>query len=279
MREKGNNINISLNNLNVCYSDHGPEEAPIIIFIHGFPFNKSMWNLQIEALKDNYRVIAYDIRGHGSSDGGNQDFSIDLFVQDLILLMNTLKIFKAVLCGLSMGGYIALNAIKYHPERFEALVLSDTQCKADTLEIREKRINTLENIVEKGVERFADESVKNLFAGRSFTTNTQEIAAVRKMILDTSEQTLCNTLFALSTRSETCGDLSNIIVPVLIMVGEEDKITALAEAIFMNKGIKNSILHVISGSGHLPNMENASMFNERLKAFAFCLNKTTQIYL
>ena len=79
MRRVGKNIGIVINNLTVSYSDHGPDDAPIIIFIHGFPFNKSMWNEQIEALKDNYRVIAYDIRGHGNSDTGVDEFFIELF--------------------------------------------------------------------------------------------------------------------------------------------------------------------------------------------------------
>jgi pimeloyl-ACP methyl ester carboxylesterase len=96
-----------INNLLVSYTDEGEEGSPVIIFIHGFPFNKSMWNLQVEPLKDDYRLIMYDIRGHGNSDAGIEVFSIDLFANDLIGLMDALKIDKAILCGLSMGGYIA----------------------------------------------------------------------------------------------------------------------------------------------------------------------------
>ena len=159
-----------INNLLVSYTDEGKEGSPVIIFIHGFPFNKSMWNLQVESLKDDYRLITYDIRGHGNSDAGNEDFSIDLFANDLIGLMDALKIDKAILCGLSMGGYIALNAIEKHKERFDALILSDTQCIADTPEAKEKRIKAIESIRKTGVEKYAEESIKNLFASESFTT-------------------------------------------------------------------------------------------------------------
>ena len=114
MRCIGNNNNITINNLTVSYSDHGPDDAPVIIFIHGFPLNKSMWNIQVEALKENYRVIAYDIRGHGNSDPGIDEFFIELFVIDLLRLMEKLKIEKSILCGLSLGGYIALNAVLKH---------------------------------------------------------------------------------------------------------------------------------------------------------------------
>jgi 3-oxoadipate enol-lactonase len=256
-----------INNLLVNYADEGEKGFPVIIFIHGFPFNMSMWNLQVESLKDNYRVIKYDIRGHGSSETGNEVFSIELFVNDLICLMDALKIDNAILCGLSMGGYIALNAIDKYNERFGALILCDTQCIADTLEVKEKRIKTIESIRESGVEKYADESIKNLFASESFTTRVREIANVREMIMKTSEQSICNTLLALSVRKETCHILSAIKVPVLIMVGNEDKITPPAAAMFMHEKIGGSLLKIIDHAGHLSNLENPGEFNVQLKKF------------
>ncbi|RPI64987.1 MAG: alpha/beta fold hydrolase, partial [Ignavibacteriales bacterium] len=225
MRDVGNNIKITVNDLTVCYNDEGQEGSPVIIFIHGFPFNKSMWDKQIEVLKNNYRVIAYDVRGHGCSDVGTGIYSIELFVNDLINLMETLRIDKAILCGLSMGGYIALNAIENYPNRFDALVLSDTNCTADTPEAKEKRLKTIESIKKNGVEKFADESIRNLFAPESFATNEVEIAFIREMIVNTSKQSLYKTLQAFYERKETCSKLHDINVPVLIMVGKEDKIT------------------------------------------------------
>jgi len=256
-----------INNLFVSYTDEGQEGSPVILFIHGFPFNKSMWKLQHEELKDNYRVISYDIRGHGNSGSGNEDFSIDLFANDLIGLMDALKIDKAILCGLSMGGYIALNAMgKYH-ERFDALVLSDSQCIADTSEVKEKRMRAIESIKHTGVEKYAEESIKNFFSPESFLTKGKEIADVREMILKTSEQSLCNTLLALSLRKETCQILPEIKVPVLIMVGNEDKITPPAAARFMHEKIEGSFLKIIDHAGHLSNLENPGEFNVQLKKF------------
>jgi 3-oxoadipate enol-lactonase len=256
-----------INNLLVSYTDEGQEGSSVIIFIHGFPFNKSMWNLQVEPLKDNYRLIMYDIRGHGNSDAGNEVFSIDLFANDLIGLMDALKIDKAILCGLSMGGYIALNAMgKYH-ERFDALILSDTQCIADTSEAKEKRMRAIESIKYTGVEKYAEESIKNFFSPESFLTKGKEIADVREMIVKTSEQSLCSTLLALSVRKETCHILPEIKVPVLIMVGNEDKITPPAAARFMHEKIEGSFLKIIDHAGHLSNLENPGEFNVQLKKF------------
>lgn len=267
MRNLGDDIKMTVNNLTVSYIDEGPDEEPVIIFIHGFPFNKSMWTKQVEALKENYRVVAYDVRGHGNSDTGNEDFSIELFVKDLLNFMDALNIDRTILCGLSMGGYIALNAIENYPERFDALILSDTHCIADTPEAKEKRLKTIESIKKDGVEKFADESIKNLFAPESFSKKKEEIAAVRDMIVNTTKESLYKTLRAFYERKETCSKLSEIKVPVLIMVGKEDKITPPVAAQLIHEKIKDSLLSIIEHAGHLSNMENPREFNKQLKKF------------
>lgn len=267
MRNSGSNIKVAINDIKISYNDEGKEKDAVIIFIHGFPFNKSMWDKQVKALMENYRVIAYDVRGHGDSDSGTGNFSIDLFADDLLSLMDKLKIDRAMLCGLSMGGYIALNAVEKYPDRFDALILSDTNCIADTPEVKEKRLKTIESIRKDGVEKFADESIKNLFAPESFSTKEKEIVAVREMIVNTSEESLCNTLRAFYERKETCSKLSDVEVPVLIMVGEEDKITPLAAAQLMNEKVKESLLSIIEHAGHLSNIENPLEFNNQLEEF------------
>jgi len=273
MRSIGNNISISINNLSVSYNDHGPDDAPVIIFIHGFPLNKSMWDTQAEALKENYRVIAYDIRGHGNSDQGIDEFFIELFVTDLLRLMEKLGIERSILCGLSLGGYIALNAVLKHPDRFDGLILNDTQCIADTPEIKENRCQAIISIKEKGVEQYADESIKKLFAPKSYTKKKNVIAAVKEMIISTTKQSLCNTLHAMAERKETCDQLPEINIPVLIMVGKEDKITPIAAAQQMHEKMFNSKLEIIQHAGHLSNLENPTAFNTHLVNFLELVGK------
>ena len=267
MRIKGKNIKIPVHTINISYNDRGPEDVPVIIFIHGFPFNKSMWEAQSEELKITNRVIAYDVRGHGDTDEGDEDFSIALFADDLIGLMDELKIDSAILCGLSMGGYIALQAMEKYPERFNGLVLSDTTCKADTPEGKEKRMLTIESIKKDGVEKFVDGMIKNLFAEKSFITKKPAIHAVKEMMLKTSQSTLCKTLLALAERAETCDKLPKIHVPVLIMAGYEDKITPPSIARLLHEKIEGSRLHIINHAGHVANIENPEDFNEQLKMF------------
>ena len=267
MRRIGNNIRISINRLTVSYNDNGPENAPVIIFIHGFPFNKSMWDDQMDLLKDNYRVVAYDIRGHGNSDAGTDDFFIELFVNDLLRFMAKLGIEKSILCGLSLGGYIAISAVLKHPDRFDGLILNDTQCIPDTQEIKESRCTAIIRIVKNGVERYADEIIKDLFAIETFAKKKNVIDAVKEMIIGTSRQSLCNTLHAMSERKDTCEQLQEIKIPVLIMVGKEDKITPIAAAQQMHEKIRGSKLKVIQHAGHIINLENPIAFGKRLVKF------------
>jgi pimeloyl-ACP methyl ester carboxylesterase len=166
-----------------------------------------------------------------------------------------------------MGGYIALNAAEKYTKRFDALVLADTQCIADPPGTKEKRMMAIESIRKNGVEKYAEESIKNLFASETFRTRINTVADVRKMIEKTTESSLCSTLLALSVRNETCNFLSEIKMPVLIMVGKEDKLTPPAAARFMHKKIKGSLLKILDNAGHLSNMENPVEFNLQLKEF------------
>lgn len=274
MHYSENSLTITVNNLTVSYIDEGPTNSPTIIFIHGFPLNKLMWEKQIEILKENYRVIVYDIRGHGNTDVGNDNFSIELFVNDLLSLMDTLNIDKTILCGFSMGGYIALNAIENYPERFNALLLCDTNCTDDIPEAKEKRMKAIESIKGKGLEQYAEESLKKLFAPISFSKHIEEIAIVKEMIMKTSKQSLYKTLHALTERKETCTKLHQIKVPVLIIVGKEDEITPPDVALLMHGKIKGSIIHIIDHAGHLSNMENSGEFNNHLTGFLSLLKHT-----
>lgn len=257
----------------VSYTDEGADDAPVIIFIHGFPFNKTMWKNQVSAFNENYRVVAYDVRGHGKSEAGTDDFSIELFVKDLIYAMDTLQIDTAILCGLSMGGYIALNAIGNYPERFNALILCDTNCTDDTQVAKEKRLKAIESIKQNGVEQFADELIENLLAPQTLVTKNEIVAAVREMIVETSPDSLYKTLTAFTRRSETCSKLQGIKVPVLIMVGKEDKITPPEAAQFMHEKITGSVLSIIPLAGHLSNLENPDQFNTQLDRFLASVNK------
>jgi 3-oxoadipate enol-lactonase len=255
------------NNRLTTYYDEGTIEDHAIVFIHGFPLNKSMWNKQIEEFKINQRVIAYDIRGFGNSEAGDVEFSIELFTNDLIDLLDELTIENCILCGFSMGGYIALNAVSKFPDRFTALILCDTNCAADSQETKENRMKTINKIQSDGMENYAEESLKKLFAPNSLKNHKDEISLVREMILHSSDQSIFKTLHALANRSETCTKLGDINIPVLILVGKEDSLTPPVLSLSMHEKFSNSKFGIIENAGHTSNLENPIKFNKYIVEF------------
>lgn len=258
-------INIKGNK--VSYIDEGNSEKLPLILIHGFPFDKWMWRNQISAFKDQYRTLAYDVRGHGNSDPGEEKYTISLFAKDLFLFMDALQIDRAVIGGLSMGGYIALNAVLQQPERIAALVLCDSQCGPDTDQVRKGRMDTIDSVRQKGLDDYASNSIKKLFSKTSLTSKTEEVAFIKQTILGTRVETICDTLMALAERKETCSGLPSIRVPVLIMVGEDDQVTPPEGAQKMHQLIPNAQLHLINEAGHVSNLENEESFNFQLQLF------------
>lgn len=262
-----NEQSIKAGDIKVSYNEIGEGENTVI-FIHGFPFNKSSWNEQLEALKDKAKVISYDIRGFGKSETGSKKASISVYADDLIHLMDALKIDKAVVCGLSMGGYILLNAVDRYPDRFKALILADTQCLADSEEGKEKRYTTIQDIEKNGLEPFAEKFLKGAFSKQAKKENVEMI---KKIILSTSPDTVKSALVALAERKESCSHLKKIKVPTLVVCGEEDELTTLPQSEFLFNNISGAKMQVIEKAGHLSNIEKSDLFNKYLKDFIAAL--------
>jgi pimeloyl-ACP methyl ester carboxylesterase len=243
------------------------EGLQTIIFIHGFPFNYTSWQPQVDHFKENYRVIAYDIRGFGSSSISTEKQSIQLMADDLVAIMDELAIDKAVVCGLSMGGYIALNAISRYSDRFSGLVLCDTQCGADSAEARDKRFKTIEHISNNGLEGFALPFMEAVFGPETYDNNAELVQSIKEMVLSSNIDTVKATLKALAERGETCSILAGINVPTLLIFGSEDKITPSERGSDMQAQIPNAILEVIEEAGHLSNLENPREFNDILERY------------
>ncbi|MCD6017073.1 MAG: 3-oxoadipate enol-lactonase 2 [Bacteroidetes bacterium] len=263
---KGYNSMITLNNFNLSYDDVGEGTIPVI-FLHGFPFDKNTWYSQLEFLKSSYRVIACDIRGFGKSKDERSPLSIDLFAEDLIWFMDKMHIDKAIVCGLSMGGFIALHAQKRFPDRFEALILCDTQCIADTTEVKEKRYKAIDEIAADGVDNFNEAFIKRVFHKDSFTNKKEVVEQLRNTVFSNPPYIISQGLVALAERSETCSTLNEIIIPTLIICGKDDEVTPLAQSEYMHQQIKGSVLRVIDRAGHVSNLEQPDEFNKHLADF------------
>jgi pimeloyl-ACP methyl ester carboxylesterase len=257
---------IQVNGINVSYFDSGKESQPIL-FIHGFPFEKSMWLPQMEQLMLNHRVISYDIRGFGKSTTNDQEPSMSLYADDLIALMDVLKINKAVVCGLSMGGYILLDAVLRYPNRFKAIILADTQCTGDSAEAKEKRKKSIQQINAGGLPEFSTSFVNAIFYKETLTSNRELVKFIADTILATTPSVISGALNALAKREDRCSILDRIDVPTLIICGKEDSVTPVVKSEYMNQKIKGSVLEIIDGAGHLSNLERAEVFNKHVEDF------------
>lgn len=265
-REKGYDLVVKVNNFNLSYNDVGEGDVPII-FLHGFPFDKTMWQIQIDFLRASHRLIACDIRGFGKSSDERSALSMDLFGEDLIAFMDHLSIDKAIICGLSMGGFIALNAQKRYPDRFTAMILCDTQCIADTEELKKRRHEIIEEIALFGPAAFNEGFIQKVFHKDSFITRKTIVAKLRGVVFANSDHIISQGLLALAGRSETCSSLHDIQVPTLIICGRQDQVTRLSESEFMHENIKGSLLHIIEDAGHVSNLEEPWEFNKSLLEF------------
>lgn len=269
---KGYDLTIEMNDFILSYDDVGEGRIPIV-FLHGFPFDKTMWEKQIEFLKTSYRLIACDIRGFGKSKDEKSLLNMDLFADDLIEFMDKLSIDRAVICGLSMGGYITLNAAKRFPDRFEALILCDTQCIADTEEIKEKRLKTIAKIEMEGVAHFNEEFIKSVFHKDSLTHKKELVEELGSVVFANSQHSIIQGLLALAIREDTCATLEKIRIPTLIICGREDAVTPLEESQYLKEHVLGSTLKIIDDAGHVSNLEQPNEFNEHLVEFLINLSE------
>jgi len=260
-------MRLKVSNLELEYEVEGPRTGIPVVLIHGFPFDHSMWNPQVSVLKKEFHVVTYDVRGHGKSGVGDGQYSIEYFVDDLIALLDHLKLSKVVVVGLSMGGYIALRAIERNPERFRGIVLCDTRSEADGNDGKVKRATQANAVKSSGMKAFAETFVKAVFYEKTFETRPDVVAAIKEIIEHAPPLAVAGTLLALAARTDTTASLFSIQVPALILVGQHDALTPPSASQAMKDKIPDAEIFVIPRAGHLSNLEQEEEFNLHLLSF------------
>jgi pimeloyl-ACP methyl ester carboxylesterase len=253
--------------IEMAYDDVG--SGPPLILLHGFPFNRSMWREQVEALSDRYRVITPDLRGLGETTGGGVDepATMNLMAQDVAELMDQLRISRAAIGGLSMGGYVALALVHKFRLRVRALILADTRPQADTDEARAVREQQAGKILAEGMDALADVMLPKILAPSTLTEQPLIVERLRRMITSTRAEGAAAALRGMAARSDRTFFLPDILAPTLIIVGSEDRITPPEDSEVMRREIRGSRLEVIEGAGHVSNLERPMQFNYALKDF------------
>jgi pimeloyl-ACP methyl ester carboxylesterase len=242
--------------------------APAVL-LHGFPFNSAMWEPQLTSVPAGWRFIAPDLRGFGGSSAapGDGAYTMPAFAHDVALLLDHLEAQRVVLCGLSMGGYIALEFWRLFPERVMGLVLSDTRATPDDDGARANRYALAEKVGSHGAAAVLEAMLPKLFSPATVKERPDVVERVRSMMEVAPVDTLRRSLLGMAERSDTESLLRMIQVPTLVLVGADDAITPPGDAQLIARGIRGSRIETIADAGHLPNLEQPQAFNHALHGF------------
>jgi pimeloyl-ACP methyl ester carboxylesterase len=249
-------------------SVHDAGNGTPLLFVHGFPLDHTQWNAQLSVFAQTHRVLAPDLRGFGASEPKPGTMTMEQFADDLAALLDSLQIAQpAVLCGLSMGGYIAFQFARKYASRLKALVLCDTRAVADTPEGAQARRKMADEVQVSGVAGVADAMLPKLLAPDTKNRHAEAVEAVRTMISAASPAGISAAQRGMAARPDSSQLLSQINIPTLVLVGQHDSISTVDEMRTIASAISSAQFQIIADAGHLSPLENSAAFNSALRDF------------
>jgi 3-oxoadipate enol-lactonase len=237
-----------------------------VVFLHGFPLNRTMWDPQVGALVAECRCIPIDFRGLGESSAA-PPYSMDRYADDVVGVLDTMQIERAVVVGLSMGGYVAFAMWRRHRERVRAFVLADTRSTADTVETVARRHELIEVAETQGSTAVANMQIAGLVGKTTRDKRPDIYDSIHRMMAQTPPEGIIGALQALIERPDSTPTCATIDVPTLIVVGDEDVITPPKDARDLQRSIHGSRLEVLRQAGHLSSLERPAAFNTVVSEF------------
>ncbi|HEX6290654.1 MAG TPA: alpha/beta fold hydrolase [Herpetosiphonaceae bacterium] len=255
-----------LDGISIFYHDEGQGEP--LLLIHGFPLSSDLYQPQRAALSRRFRVITPDLRGMGRSDALPGGYSIDVYADDLVALLDHLGIGQAIVGGMSMGGYVLFALLRRHPDRVKGIILLDTKAAADTEEGRAGRYKMAEQARSEGTSAIADAMLPKMLTEQTREQQPELAQFVREMMATTSVEGIVGALESMAARPDSTPLLGSIAVPTLIVVGREDQVTPLAVAQEMQQAIPGAQLVIIDGAAHAANLERPAAVNQAIEEWA-----------
>jgi pimeloyl-ACP methyl ester carboxylesterase len=251
----------------LAYDDNGP--GPVVVLLHGFPFDRSLWSAQSAEIGSVYRVIAPDLRGHGESAAPEGVYTMDGMADDVIETLDALQVREpVVLGGHSMGGYVALSAALRYPERFRALMLVDTRAAADTPEAARNREILAGQVETSGATNAVVQGMlPKLFSPTTRANRPELITSLVDVMHRTNARAIAGALRGMAARPDRTGDLGRLRLPTLVLVGADDVITTPEEARATAQALPDGRLEIIPNAGHVAPVENPSACNHAILAF------------
>jgi 3-oxoadipate enol-lactonase len=246
-----------------------------LLLVHGFPLDHTMWAGQIDALAGQtapsgprYRVIAPDLRGFGRSPAQNDKVTMDQFADDLAALLDGLSIDQpVVLCGLSMGGYIAFQFWRKYAAGLRALILCDTRAAADAPEAAAGRFAVAERVLREGPAPLVESMMPRLFADATCQRQPELVEQIRSVMLATDPRAIAAATRGMAERPDMTPALGQIRCPTLVLVGQNDVISTPAEMRGIAAAIPDARFVEISAAGHMAPLENPTEVNAAITAF------------
>ncbi|MEW9547566.1 alpha/beta fold hydrolase [Nonomuraea sp. NPDC050783] len=238
-----------------------------VVLLHAFPLSSAMWLAQREGLAAICRVITPDLRGFGGSRLGEDDPSLDLMADDVARLLDGEGIDRAVLGGLSMGGYVALAFCRRHPDRLLGLILADTKAVPDPAPARDNRERIARAVLEQGSEVLVSEVLPALIGPTTRERRAMVFGRVKGLVQSAPPGAVAWAQRAMAARPDSSETLAALKVPLLVVVGEEDELTPPAEAKAMAEAAPAGRLEVIPKAGHLSAVEQPEAFNTAVADF------------
>ncbi len=239
------------------------------IFIHGFPFDQSMWLPQLASLGDTAIMLAPDLRGLGRSEGpeDSSKYSLEAYARDLAGWMDELRWEGAVFVGLSMGGYIAFEFLRLFPARLTGLILMDTHPYPDSEETREGRRHAQLIVKTGGAESIADSLIEKVLGSYTLASRPEVVTQVRAMMISAPPAGLIGALEAMANRQSSKPLLGDIAVPTLVVVGEEDMITPPDQTMAWAAAIPEAQTVIVPKAGHVVNLEAPEEISRLIRDF------------
>ena len=237
-----------------------------VVLLHGFPLNADMWRPQLENVPEGWRFIAPDLRGFGP-EANAPATSMDDLAAGVVEMLDALRIEKAAIGGLSMGGYVTFAVLRQAPARASAVILADTRAGADNEQGKAARNKMIDTVRSKGVSAVADEMMPKLLGETTRGEFPEVERRVREIAGANRPEGLAGAIAAMRDRPDSTPQLTEISVPALVLVGEEDTLTPPSEAQAMRAALNRSYLVDIPRAGHLSNLEAPDHFSAALADF------------
>ena len=250
--------------IHLAFDDTGGGE-PALLLVHGHPFDRSMWTPQMaEARRVGWRAIAPDLRGYGASAATPGIATLDMLASDVIALMGRLEVGRAVVCGLSMGGQVAMEICRQAPDFIAGLLLAATSPRADSDARRQARLDAADRIERDGVSEYANELLPTMVAAAGRASGLGVENTVLAMMRGANARGAAAALRGRAQRPGYESVLRELDVPALVVVGSDDFYTTREGAEATHQLLRRGDLAWLEGVGHLPNLEDPARFNAEI---------------